>query len=62
MVYSISRYTLFSLVRLFIRKTVGSENLPARGPYIIACKHIGPLDGIFIAASIIPTINQKIFF
>ncbi|MFA5052207.1 MAG: lysophospholipid acyltransferase family protein, partial [Patescibacteria group bacterium] len=42
--------------------TVGLENLPTQGPYIIACKHMGPLDGVFIGAVIVPYLNQKIYF
>jgi 1-acyl-sn-glycerol-3-phosphate acyltransferase len=62
MVYPIARKTLLPLVRFFIKKTVGLENLPLKGPYIVACKHLGPLDGTFIASVIIPRVNQKIYF
>jgi len=62
MVYPIARYTLLPFIRFFIKKTVGFENIPIKGPYIIACKHMGPLDGAFIGAVIIPKINQKIHF
>ncbi|MDD5040593.1 MAG: lysophospholipid acyltransferase family protein [Patescibacteria group bacterium] len=62
MVYPIAKRTLFPFVRFFIRKTVGLENVPLKGPYIIACKHMGPMDGVFIAAVIIPRIDDKIFF
>jgi len=62
MVYPIARYTLLPFIRFFIKKTVGFENISSRGPYIIACKHMGPLDGTFIAAVIIPKINRKIRF
>ncbi len=61
-IYPITRLTLLPLIRFFIKKIVGLENLPAKGPYIIACKHMGPLDGAFIAAAIIPKINQKIYY
>lgn len=61
-VYPIARYTLFPLIRFFVKKTVGLENLPMQGPYIIACKHMGPLDGVFIGAVIIPHINHKLYF
>lgn len=62
MVYPITRLTLFPSVRFFIKKTEGLENLPEKGPYLIACKHLGPLDGVFIASVIVPRINQKIAF
>lgn len=62
MVYPITRVFLLPLIRFFIKKTVGLENVPKQGPYIIACKHMGPFDGVFIASVIIPRINQKIYF
>jgi len=62
MVYPIARLTLLPLIRFFIKKTVGLENLPKKGPYIVACKHLGPLDGTFIGSVIIPHVNQKVYF
>jgi len=62
MVYPITQAIFFPLLRFFIRKTVGLENIPLKGPYIIACKHIGALDGFFLASIIIPKVNQKIHF
>jgi 1-acyl-sn-glycerol-3-phosphate acyltransferase len=62
MVYPISRYTWFPVMRFFIKKTIGLENLPKSGPYIIACKHLASLDGVFLGAKIIPIINSKIHF
>lgn len=62
MVYPIANKTLLPFVRFFIRKATGFENIPKEGPYIIACKHLASLDGIFIGATIIPTIKQKIHF
>lgn len=50
------------VIRFFIKKTTGLENLPKKGPYIIACKHLATLDGAFIAAVIIPYLNQKVYF
>lgn len=61
-VYPIARLTLLPLIRLFIRDARGFENLPARGPFILACKHQAVLDGVFVAAAIIPKLNEKIHF
>ncbi len=61
-VYPITRVTLFPLWRLFIRSVRGLENIPKTGPFILACHHLGPLDAIFIAAVVVPRINQKIHF
>lgn len=38
------------------------ENVPLQGPYLIACKHLGPLDGVFIGAVLLPYLKQKIAF
>ena len=62
MVYPVTNKTLFALCRFFIKKTIGLDYIPMKGPYIIACKHIGPLDGLLIASKVIPKIKQKIFF
>jgi len=62
MVYPIARHTLFPFIRFFIKKTVGIENTPPQGPYIIACKHYASLDGVFIASVLIPYLNQKIYY
>ena len=62
MVYPIARLTLLPFIRFFIKKTIGFANIPKKGPYIIACKHMGPLDGTFIASTIIPKVNQKVHF
>ncbi|MBU0597731.1 1-acyl-sn-glycerol-3-phosphate acyltransferase [Patescibacteria group bacterium] len=61
-VYPLSRNLLFRMVRFFVKKTVGVENIPDKGPYLVACKHMGAIDGLFIASVIIPKINQKIHF
>jgi 1-acyl-sn-glycerol-3-phosphate acyltransferase len=62
MAYPIARLTLLPLIRFFIKKTIGLEQLPKKGPYIVACKHLGPLDGTFIAAVVIPHVDQKVYF
>jgi len=45
-----------------MKRINGIENIPLKGPFIIASKHMGTLDFAFIAAAIIPVINQKIYF
>lgn len=62
MVYPILRTFFFPLLRFFIKKTVGLENLPSKGPFIMACKHIGALDGFFLASVVVPRLNQKVHF
>ena len=62
MVYPIAKKTLFPFVRFFINEVRGLENVPKKGPFIIACKHVGSLDGVFLASVVIPKLNQKIYF
>lgn len=62
MVYPFARYTLLPFIRFFIKKTVGIEHVPMHGPYIIACKHFASLDGVFVAATLTPYLNQKIYY
>jgi len=62
MVYPITRLTFFPFLRLFIKKITGLENVPKKGPYIIVCKHLGALDGFFLAAVIIPHLKIKVNF
>ena len=57
-----SRFLMLPFFRLFIKKVTGLENIPLQGPYLIACKHIGALDAVFIAAKVIPIVNQKVHF
>lgn len=61
-IYPFARLTLLPLIRFFTKKIVGLEHVPMEGPYIIACKHLGALDGAFVGAAIIPKINRKIHF
>lgn len=61
-IYPFTRIWLFPLVRFFMRKTNGLENVPLKGPFIIASKHMGTLDFAFVVATIIPVIKKKIHF
>lgn len=62
MVYPVTRKTLFPILRSFINRISGLENLPKKGPYIIVGKHVSALDGYLLAAALIPYLNQKIHF
>lgn len=45
-----------------MKRTWGFRNLPKKGPFIIASKHIGSLDGFFIIAAITSKLNKKLHF
>ncbi|MFH1641665.1 MAG: lysophospholipid acyltransferase family protein [Nanoarchaeota archaeon] len=61
MVYPIARYTVAPLLRLFIRKVDGLNNLP-KPPFIIAANHESFLDPFLILAVTLPLIDQKIHY
>lgn len=61
-IYPIARVIFFPILRFFTKRTVGIENLPKKGPFIIACKHIGSLDGFFLGAVVVPHLNRKVHF
>ncbi len=62
MAYPFARNLFVPVLQFFIRSAKGVENVPEHGPCILACKHTGPLDGVFMAAVIVPKIKQKIHF
>lgn len=45
-----------------IKDISGKENLPDKGPYIIAANHRSAFDPYFIATLIIPRIKKKVYF
>ncbi|MFC1687226.1 lysophospholipid acyltransferase family protein [Patescibacteria group bacterium] len=62
MAYPIARHFIPRFLKFFIRSISGLENIPKEGSYIIACKHTGTLDGIFIASVIISKVKRKLHF
>lgn len=62
MAYPIARICIRPVLRFFIRSIKGLEHVPRSGPLIVACRHTGPLDGLFIVAALVPRLNQKIHF
>ncbi|MBW2979864.1 1-acyl-sn-glycerol-3-phosphate acyltransferase [Candidatus Woesearchaeota archaeon] len=60
MVYSIVKYTLGPLVKLWTRKVNGLNNLPKDKGFIIACNHGSYFDDIALPCTVIPKINKYI--
>lgn len=60
--YPIFRRIFFPFMSLFIKELKGEENLPEKGPYIVAANHASSLDGYFLGAIIIPRIKKKVHF
>lgn len=62
MKYPFTSIIIFPLLRLFIRKATGLENLPKKGGFVIAANHESYLDSYIIGAVIIPKIDKQIHF
>ncbi len=62
MVYPISKRIVCPIIRLFLKKAEGIENIPKKGPFIIASNHQSYLDAFLIASVIVPLKNEKIHF
>jgi len=62
MVYPILKLTAFPFLKLFIKELTGLENIPKKGPFIIASNHNSYLDPLIICSVVIPKINNKIHF
>lgn len=53
----------FPLLRLFfVRSCTGIENIPKKGPFIIASNHQSHIDGLLIGSYVVQKTNQKIHF
>ncbi len=62
MTYTIAKLTLLPFLRLFIKKVTGIDNLPAKGPFIIAANHESELDPLLLASLVVPRTNEKVRF
>jgi len=61
MVYLIAKLTIIPLVKLWVRKVNGIENLP-KGAFIAAANHASYMDHLIIAGYIISHLNRKVHF
>ena len=62
MVYPIGKRILFPVVRLWLKEINGMENLPKKGPFIIAANHSSYMDHFGLGCIIIPNLNKKLHF
>lgn len=62
MVYLIPKLTIAPIVKLWVKKVNGLENLPKKGACIIAANHCSYMDHLIITGIIIPYLNRKIHF
>ena len=62
MKHMLLRLTVAPIIRLFIKRVDGKENLLKKGPFIIASNHSSFLDDGILPSIIIPIYNQQIHF
>jgi 1-acyl-sn-glycerol-3-phosphate acyltransferase len=58
MVYPIGKLTLAAVVKLWIRKVTGLDNLPKSKGFIVACNHGSYFDDAVLPCTIVPKINK----
>jgi len=62
LVYPIFKRAVLPWLKLFLKDTKGIENIPKKGPFIVASNHDSVLDPLLLLYSIVKRTNQKIHF
>ncbi|MBI3027770.1 1-acyl-sn-glycerol-3-phosphate acyltransferase [Candidatus Woesearchaeota archaeon] len=62
MVYLIPKFTIIPIVKLYVKRVNGLENLPKKSTCIIAANHSSYMDHMIIGAYIISHLNRKFHF
>ena len=60
MVYPISKQILKLIKTIFVKQTKGLNNLPKKGPFILAVNHASYLDPALVYAVVINKLNKKV--
>lgn len=62
MVYPISKYVFYPLLRIFIKEIEGINNLPKNKPFIVVANHTSYIDAVLLIFLIAWYLNKKIHF
>ncbi len=62
MVYTIGKIIIMPTVKLWVKEVNGLENVPAKGPFIIAANHESYMDHLIVASTLISHLDRKIHF
>ncbi len=62
MVYSIAKNIIPPVVKFWVKKVNGMENIPKKGSFILAANHESYFDHLIIICTIVPSLNQKVHF
>ena len=60
MVHTLGKVSIQPIIKLWLRKVEGMENIPKYKPFIIASNHSSYIDGFLPPALIIPRVDKKI--
>ena len=60
MVYPIAKITFPPIMKLWVRRVIGLDNIPKDRPFIIAANHASYLDDITIAPNVIRCIDKNV--
>ena len=60
MTYVLPMYTVFRSASLFARRVKGLENIPKKGPFIVAANHESYLDPFIVTGILLPKIKKKV--
>jgi len=60
MVYPIAKRIIPPVIKFWVKEVNGLQNVPERGPFIIAANHASYMDHFIIMSTLIPYLNRKI--
>ncbi|MBI2647091.1 1-acyl-sn-glycerol-3-phosphate acyltransferase [Candidatus Woesearchaeota archaeon] len=62
MVYPIGKRIIPPIIKFWIKEVNGLENVPKKGPFIIAANHASYMDHFIIMCTLVPYLNRKVHY